>query len=85
MQTGLDVLDALEAAPETLDWFYVSPAASFGAWVPAPVTGSYRISDDVLLKEENGESVISGDDLALAVVDEIENPRHHRRRFHVAH
>jgi putative NADH-flavin reductase len=69
VQTGLDVLEALKAAPETLDWFYVSPAASFGAWVPAPVTGSYRVSDDVLLEDANGESVISGDDLALAVVD----------------
>jgi len=85
VQTGLDVLDTLEKTPATLDWFYVSPAASFGAWVPAPVTGAYRLSDDVLLKDENGESVISGDDLALAVLDEIEQPRYRRRRFHVAH
>jgi putative NADH-flavin reductase len=85
VQTGLDVLETLQKAPETLDWFYVSPAASFGAWVPAPVTGAYRLSDDVLLKDEHGESVISGDDLALAVVDEIEQPHYRRRRFHAAH
>jgi len=85
VQTGLDVLATLQQAPETLDWFYVSPAASFGAWVQAPVTGAYRLSDDVLLTDENGASTISGADLAAAVVDEIEQPRYRRRRFHVAH
>src|SRR4051795_13605254 len=75
VQTGLDVLEALKRAPETLDWFYVSPAAEFGAWVQAPVTGAYRLSDDVLLADENGVSTISGADLAVAVVDEIEQPR----------
>jgi len=85
VQTGLDVLDTLTKAPESLDWFYVSPAASFGAWVDAPVTGAYRLSDDVLLIDDNGVSTISGADLAAAVVDEIEQPRYRRRRFHVAH
>jgi putative NADH-flavin reductase len=85
VQTGLDVLEALNRAPESLDWFYVSPAASFGAWVPAPVTGAYRLSDEVLLTDENGTSTISGADLASAVLDEIEQPRYRRRRFHVAH
>ena len=86
VQTGLDVLETLEKkAPDTLDWFYVSPAASFGAWVDAPVTGAYRLSDDVLLTDEKGVSTISGADLAAAVVDEIEQPRYRRRRFHVAH
>ena len=85
VQTGLDLLEALKNAPESLDWFYVSPAASFGAWVDAPVTGAYRLSDDVLLTDESGTSTISGADLAVAVVDEIEQPRYRRRRFHVAH
>jgi putative NADH-flavin reductase len=85
VQTGLDVLETLRTAPETLDWFYVSPAASFGAWVDAPETGAYRLSDDVLLTDANGVSQISGADLALAVVDEIEQPRYRRRRFHAAH
>jgi uncharacterized protein len=84
VQTGLDVLETLLEAPETLDWFYVSPAAEFGAWVAAPVTGAYRLSDDVLLTDEKGRSTISAADLALAVLDEVERPRYHRRRFHVA-
>jgi putative NADH-flavin reductase len=85
VQTGLDKLEALKRAPETLDWFYVSPAAAFGAWVDAPVTGTYRLSDDVLLTDKSGTSTISGADLALAVVDEIEQPRYRRRRLHAAH
>ena len=84
IQTGLNLLDALQEAPESLDWFYVSPAQVFGAWNPERVTGAYRISDDVLLKDENGESYISATDLALAVLDEIEQPRYRRRRLHVA-
>jgi len=85
VQTGLDLLEALQASSLSLDWFYISPAATFGAWNSERVTGSYRTSDDVLLKDENGDSYISATDLALAVLDEIEQPRHHRRRFHVAH
>lgn len=85
IQLGLEKLDALTAAPEGLDWFYVSPAAEFGAWVPSVETGRYRISDDVLLKNADGTSEISAGDLAIAVLDEIEHPRYHRRRFHVAH
>ena len=85
IETGLHELEALQQAPESLDWFYVSPAQEFGAWLPQQVTGQYRLSDDVLLTDENGTSEISAADLALAVLDEIEQPRHVRRRFHVAH
>ncbi len=85
IQLGLDKLDAMKASPESLDWFYVSPAAEFGAWVPSTETGQYRISDDVLLTGPDGTSEISAGDLAIAVVDEIEKPTHQRRRFHVAH
>lgn len=85
IQTGLAVLEELRQAPESLDWFYVSPPAEFGAWAPAPETGSYRLSDDVLLTDESGKSTISAADLAVAVVDEIEQPRYRRRRFHAAH
>jgi putative NADH-flavin reductase len=84
IETGLAVFEALKQAPSELDWFYVSPAAEFGAWMSTPPTGSYRISDDVLLTNDDGHSVISADDLALAVLDEIEQPKHRRKRFHAA-
>lgn len=85
IETGLALLEQLKAAPEALDWFYVSPPLSFGAWVPAPDTGSYRLSDDVLLKDAEGNSTISAADLARAILDEIEQPQYSRRRFHAAH
>jgi putative NADH-flavin reductase len=85
IEAGLTVLDDLRATPETLDWFYVSPPEKFGAWEPAPATGRYRLGGEVLLRDEQGRSLISAADLAVAVVDEIEQPRHRRARFTVAH
>ncbi len=83
--TGLTILDDFRSSPETLDWFYVSPPEQFGSWVPAPVTGAYRLGGDVLLRDEAGESIISAADLAIAIVDEIETPAHRRKRFTAAH
>ena len=85
VETGMRVLETLQHSAEALDWFYLSPPAEFGAWVSAPDTGSYRLGGDILLTDDDGRSVISAADLARAIVDEIETPAHHRRRFHVAH
>lgn len=79
------VLDALRDAPAELDWFYLSPAALFGAWTPGEATGSYRSGTDVLLTDADGKSEISGADYALAFVDEIVQSAHSRSRFTVAH
>ncbi|WP_310964541.1 NAD(P)-dependent oxidoreductase [Nocardioides terrisoli] len=79
------VLDALREAPEDLDWFYVSPAALFGAWAPGDDTGSYRTGGDLLVTKDDGSSEISGVDFARAYVDEIEQRNHLRRRFTVGH
>ena len=84
IQTGLALLELLRESRDSVDWFYVSPAANFGSWLPQRVEGRYRVSDDVLLKDENGESYIAAPDLALAVLDEIEQPKYRRRRLHVA-
>ena len=83
--TGLTILEDLQATPETLDWFFISPPEKFGSWEPAPATGSYRLGGDVLLRDDAGESLISAADLAVAIVDEIETPAHRRRRFTAAH
>ncbi|MGN6250915.1 MAG: NAD(P)-dependent oxidoreductase [Marmoricola sp.] len=79
------VLDALRAAPEELDWFYVSPAALFGSWAPGEDIGSYRTGGDVLVTKDDGSSEISGTDFARAYLDEIEQRAHVRRRFTVGH
>jgi len=80
-----EVLGLLREQPESLDWFYVSPAAEFGAWTPGERKGEFRIGGDVLVSDENGKSHIGGDDFAIAYVDEIEQPKHRRARFTVAY
>jgi putative NADH-flavin reductase len=80
-----DVLDALRADTTGVDWFFVSPAAGFGSHNPGTPTGAYRVGGDLLLTDADGKSEISGADFALAVVDEITSPRHHRTRFAVAY
>lgn len=79
------VLDALKAADTKVDWFYVSPAGGFGSYTPGTRTGSYRLGDDVLVTDAEGNSAISGADFAIAFVDELENPAHHQARFTVAY
>lgn len=82
---AIGVLDDLRAVPEDRDWFYVHPAGGFGVWAPGERTGEYRTGGDVLVVDAEGESYISGPDLAVAIVDEIENPQHSRSRFTVGY
>jgi putative NADH-flavin reductase len=65
-----------------LDWTYVSPAAVIQA---GERTGKYRTTDDRLLVDEHGNSAITYEDYAVALVDELENPAHAGRRFGVAY
>lgn len=79
------VLDALRRATTTVDWFYLSPAASFGSWNPGEKTGAFRLGADVLVADANGNSEISGADYATAFADEIEKPAHRQTRFTVGY
>ena len=74
-------LDLLRGESD-LDWVFVSPAAMF---VPSGRTGRYRTGGDQLLTDEAGNSKISLEDYAVAMLDEAERPRHHRTRFSVAY
>lgn len=74
-----------DEAPENLDWVFVSPAGSYGAWAAGERTGSYRVGDEIALFDEEGGSHISGADFASAIVDEIERPTRHRAHMSVAH
>ncbi|MCY4670472.1 MAG: NAD(P)H-binding protein [Rhodococcus sp.] len=80
-----DVLDALRATDSNVDWFYVSPAAAFGAHAGVAPKGSFQLGGDILLTDPEGNSAIAGEDYAHAFVDEIETPAHRRQRFTVAH
>lgn len=66
---------------ENLNWTVISPSAQFD---PEGLrTGRYRVGKDHLLLNAQGESYISYADFAIAVVDEIENPKHIKERFTV--
>ncbi|HAJ16577.1 MAG: NAD-dependent epimerase [Actinobacteria bacterium] len=84
-QEAIDILEDLQADSSGRDWFFVHPAGGFGAWNPGERTGKYRTGGDVIVTDADGESFISGADLAVAVLDEIENPQHVRGRFTVGY
>ncbi|MEU5798437.1 NAD(P)H-binding protein [Streptomyces sp. SID8366] len=73
------------AAPGSLDWTLISPAAGYGAWAAGARTGAYRVGGEVALHDARGGSEISGADFALAVVDEIERDAHPRAHISIAY
>jgi len=73
------------AAPEGLDWLFVSPAGAYGSFNAGERTGVYRLGGEVALFDEEGRSELSGADFALAIVDEIERGDHHREHISVSY
>ncbi len=61
-----------------LDWTFLSPAINLA---PGERTGTFRLGTDQPVFDENGESKISVTDLAVAVLDEIEQPQFIQKRF----
>ena len=82
---GVETLDLLQASDPGLDWFLVHPAENFGPWAEGERTGRYRDGGDVVVRDADGNSTISGADFAVAFVDEIEQGNHHRERFTVGY
>lgn len=65
-----------------LDWTAISPPASIQ---PGERTGKFRLGRDHLLEDAKGKSEISREDFAIAILDEIEKPKHIRPRFTAAY
>ena len=65
-----------------LDWTFLSPSALIE---PGERTGKFRLGKDQLLVDGNGQSRISAEDYAIALVDELEKPAHSRQRFTVGY
>ncbi|WP_431071326.1 NAD(P)-dependent oxidoreductase [Microbacterium phyllosphaerae] len=84
-QVGIDSLALLESTDEALDWFFIHPAEVFGPWAEGERTGHYRDGGDVLVRDADGKSFISGADFAIAVIDEVERGAHRRGRFTVGY
>ncbi|RAI72212.1 NAD(P)-dependent oxidoreductase [Pseudomonas fluorescens] len=65
-----------------LDWTFLSPSAEF---VEGERTGKFRIGQDDLLVSSAGRSWITFADYAIAMLDEVEAPKHSRQRFTVGY
>ena len=78
---GVEFLNVLRGEKE-LDWTFLSPSYFFA---PGERTGKFRLGKDELLVAADGQSRISTEDFAIALVDELEQPKHSRQRFTVGY
>lgn len=65
-----------------LDWSFLSPSAMFA---PGARTGKFRLGQDQVLTDGQGRSAISMEDFSIALLDELEHPKHIRQRFTVGY
>lgn len=82
---AFETLKALQQLPNSIDWFYLSPAAGYGRHNVGEKLGHYRSGNEVIVTDDAGVSFISGEDFAIAFVDEIEKPAHKNERFTVGY
>ena len=78
---GAEFLENLRQERD-LDWTFLSPSAEF---VEGQRTGKFRIGKDDLLVSSEGRSWITFADFAIAMLDEVEAPKHIRQRFTVGY
>ncbi|MGA2213112.1 MAG: NAD(P)-dependent oxidoreductase [Bryobacteraceae bacterium] len=65
-----------------LNWTYFSPAMMIQ---PGERTGKFRLGKDALVSDDKGNSAISAEDYAIALVDEVEQGRHTKQRFTIGY
>ena len=80
-RAGAEKLNALRGQRD-IEWTFLSPPALFE---PGERTGRYRVGGEELLTDADGKSHISQEDYSIALLDEIESPRHRRERFTVGY
>jgi putative NADH-flavin reductase len=68
-----------------LDWAFFSPAIEMHPGITTGRTGRYRLGTDNPVFNEEGRSILSGEDVAVILADEVENPKHHQVRFTAAY
>ena len=68
-----------------LDWTFFSPAMDMHQGITTGRTGKYRLGTDYPVMDEYGKNVLSVEDLAVVIADEVETPRHHQMRFTAAY
>ncbi|WP_455584518.1 NAD(P)-dependent oxidoreductase [Bacteroides sp.] len=65
-----------------IDWVFFSPAADMSSGAR---TGRYRLGKDDMIVDMVGNSHISVQDYAAAMIDELERPAHHQERFTIGY
>ena len=66
-----------------IDWVFFSPAGAFDE--NGQRTGKFRLGKDDLIVDAEGNSHISVQDYAVAMVDELEQENHHKERFTIGY
>lgn len=79
-----DYLNILKTEKD-LDWTFLSPAILMNPAIRDGRTGSYRVGNDSPVFDAKGQSRISVEDLAMAIMDEMETPRFLKKRFTVGY
>lgn len=65
-----------------INWTYFSPPMLIE---PGVRTGKFRLGGDDVIMDEQGKSAVSFEDYAIALVDELEQPKHVRARFTIGY
>lgn len=82
VKSAVDSLDWLRAEVKDVSWTFFSPAGNIS---PGTRTGKFRIGTEQLVVDSNGRSAISMEDYAVAMLDEIEQPKFVNNRFTVGY
>jgi putative NADH-flavin reductase len=77
-----DELNNLSTNASDLDWTFFSPAAIIH---PGERTGAFRLGGNSLMADADGNSEISAEDFAIALLDELESPKHIKQRFTIGY
>ncbi len=82
VKASVESLDWLRAEVKDVAWTFFSPAGNIH---PGTRTGKFRLGNEQLVVDDKGQSAISMEDYAVALVDEIEKPQFVNKRFTVGY
>ena len=83
-QAAREYLEVIKGE-DRLDWTFVSPAIEMHQGTSGERRGTYRTATENPVFDTEGRSVLSVEDLAVAIVDEVEEERFVRQRFTAAY
>ena len=79
-QAALEYLEILKDE-EQLDWEFFSPAIEMHQGTSGTRTGKYKLGLDNPVVNKEGRSILSVEDVAVVIADEVEKQNFTRRRF----